>query len=526
MHDGGRPTMTAGPLIETTGGTVRGTVEQGIHAFRGIPYGGSTAGPLRFLPPRPRHWPGVLAATRFGARSPQIARWTAEAPHLVWNRDTTPMGEDCLVLNVWSPTVGPAGLPVMVFLHGGGYQMGSSGPAVTEGGCLASRGVVVVSLNHRLNVFGFLHLADAGDERYRESVNVGMLDIVAALRWVRDNIAAFGGDPGNVTVFGQSGGGSKVGVLMAMPAARGLFHRAIAQSASSMRRMATPEEAAAARDHLLAAVGLRPGGVAALAELPTDRLLAGMQQAVRDAGGIYDFRPVVDGTVLPTHPFDPLAPALGADVPMIVGWCETEQRLRFSLDPDVMNQTWASARRRIARFVGIPEDQAADLLETYRQGHPDDSPGDVMTQIYGDHRYRRTAIRAAELRAEAGHAATYAYRLSWRTPVGGGLLRSPHTLCLPFVFGTTDAAVGLVGEGDEQRKLEQQMADAWVAFARTGDPNHPGLAPWRPYSTSSRTTMVFDSDSRSEDDPGAAERRALEGCPPYLANETEGGRRT
>lgn len=163
---------------------------------------------------------------------------------------------------------------------------------MTEGGGLAGRGVVVVSLNHRLNLFGFLQLADTGQERYRESVNVGVLDIVAALHWVRDNIAALGGDPGNVTVFGQSGGGSKVGVLMAMPAARGLFHRAIAQSASSMQRMATAEEAAAARDHLLAAVGLRPGEVAALAELPTERLLAGMQQSVRDAGGIYDFRPV------------------------------------------------------------------------------------------------------------------------------------------------------------------------------------------------------------------------------------------
>lgn len=379
---------------ETTGGSVRGTVENGIHVFRGIPYGESTADTHRFLPPRPRRWPGVLVASRFGARSPQIARWTAEAP------------------------------------------------------------------------------------------------------------------------------------LMAMPAARGLFHRAIAQSASSMQRMATLEEAAEARDHLLAAAGLGLRDVAALNGLPVDRLLEAMQCSVRDAGGIYDFRPVVDGSVLPVHPFDPAAPALNADVPMIVGWCETEQRLRFSLDPQAMDQTWESSRRRVAGFVGVSEEQAADMLETYRVGHPDDSPGDVMTQIYGDHRYRRTATKAAELRTEAGHAPTYAYRLSWRSPVAGGLLRSPHTLCLPFVFATTGGAAGLVGEGGEQRRLERQMADAWVAFARTGDPNHSGLAPWMPYSMPGRATMIFDSASRAEHDPGAAERRALDHCPPYLPRETEGGRRS
>ncbi|MYW96112.1 carboxylesterase/lipase family protein [Amycolatopsis rubida] len=515
-------------VVDTSCGKVRGAVVGGVWRFFGVPYGQSTAGSRRFRPPEPARWGGTLDAVSQGPRAPQ-ENTPPGPPHLIWNVDVSPVSEDCLRLNVWTRHLDAAAkLPVMVFLHGGGFRTGSSGSPIYDGHNLATRDVVLITVNHRLNVFGFLSLGDVS-EQFSESGNVGMLDIVAALRWVRDNVRAFGGDPDNVTIFGQSGGGSKVGVLMAMPAARGLFHRAIAQSPSSLLRVATSDEARLAREHLLIELfgdgALGPDIVARLENLPVDQLVDGVRRAVRRAGGVYDFRPMVDGHVLQAHPFEPEASSMAAAVPLIIGWCETEQRLRFAGTPAILGQTWDSAIESVAGFLGVGQREAVGLLKTYRAGRPADSPGDLVAQICGDQRYRRTATQVATLRGAAGHSPTYVYRLSWRTPVAGGSLRSPHTLCLPFSFANVDKAVALVGRGREPRALQDAVSGAWVAFARTGVPYCPSTANWSEYRTPDRTTMIFDVHSRPEEDPGRAERLLLETMPGYAASEVEGGRR-
>ncbi len=513
-------------IVETSSGKVRGLADKGIFSFKGIRYGASTGGSGRFQLARPITWTRVLDASQYGPPAPQVSGWPGSAPHLAWSGDTRFPSEDCLALNIFSPGLGDGSrLPVMVYLHGGGFIYGSSGAAGFDGSNLARRGVVVASVNHRLNLFGHLYLGEAAGGRYAESGNLGLLDIVAALRWIRGNIACFGGDPENITIFGQSGGGAKVAALMAMPTARGLFHRAIVQSASSMLRMATPGEAERNTHFFLRELGISRSRLDALHEIPVDGLLAAMQRAVKAAGGIDNYRPVVDGRILPAHPFDAAAPACSSTVPLMLGWCETEQRMRFSLVPGEFDQTPRQACTRVARYLGVAEPDAERLFNVYRSGRPEDTPGDIMALIYGDHRYRRSVTRAAELKSQQDAALTYMYLMTWRTPVLNGLLRSPHMLCLPFIFANVDMARGLTGPDADRYQLQDQMCGAWVEFARSGNPNHKELPPWRSFSLAERHVMVFDRATRLVKDPAAEERAALEGCPAYAAAETEGGRR-
>lgn len=518
-------TGTAGVVVETAGGKVRGSIRDGgTHVFKGLPYGTDTAGANRFKVARPCSWLGVRDATQFGPSAPQPVGASSEAEHFRCVAEVGHHGEDCLVLNIFTAnleTTDPA--PVMVYIHGGGFLYGSANSAGIDGENLAKRGVVLVSLNHRLGAFGHLHLGADGE--YREAGNVGLLDIVMALEWVRDNIAGFGGDPENVTIFGQSGGGSKVAALLATPKAGGLFHKAIIQSASSMLRMATIEEAERNTHFFLGELGVPGRRIGLVEAMRPGRLVSAMQRAVVAAGGIDDFRPVVDGHVLPCQPFDTAALSLSKDIPLLLGWCETEQRMAFSLQRSEFDQTWAQARVRVANYLGVPEADAASLLDVYRSGRPGDTPGDIMALIYGDHRYRRAVTRAAELRAGRRSAGTYLYLLKWRTPVLNGLLRSPHLLCLPFAFANVDRATGLTGAAQDRYALQEEMSGAWVEFAKTGNPNHPRLPRWAPYSLPERRTMMFGLKTRSVEDPAAAERIALEGCPAYLPAEAEGGRR-
>jgi para-nitrobenzyl esterase len=507
-----RPVRTV--VVDTASGKVRGAALEGCYAFKGIAYGDSTGGRHRFQPPRPIAWAGVRDALTLGPRAPQIDT-PDPGPHRRWLEDGTPCSEDCLVLNVFTPAVDAGSRrPVMVFLHGGGFEVWSGGAPGIDGGNLARRGVVLVTLNHRLNLFGHLDLSQADGGRYADSANAGLLDCVAALEWVRLNIERFGGDPGNVTLFGQSGGGSKVAALMAMPRASGLFHRAIIQSASSLLRPVTPEQAARNTHHFLAQLGLDASRLQTLHELPVSTLLAAMSATVK-ATARRDFRPVVDGQTIACQPFAPTAVKLSARVPLLIGWCENEQRWSFASTPSIYAMDAARARAAVARAVGIAPAAADELFQAYQRGRPGDSPGDLFAQILGDHRYRRSVTLTAELQCAGAAAPVYMYLLRWQSPAMGGLLRCPHTLCIAFAFANVDLATGIAGDGDERFALQEAMAGAWTAFAHSSRPDHPGLPTWRPFDARTRATMVFDRESALVDDPLREERLAFEPLPRY-----------
>jgi len=508
-------------VVETRSGRVRGALRDGIHSFKGIPYGDTTTGKNRFLRAQPvKPWSGVRDTTSFGFRAPQPSEPSSGLGWRDWIRDKQDMHEDCLVLNLYTPAVNDHHKrPVMFYIHGGGFNTGSGAPAGIDGTIMARKGdVVVVTINHRLNVFGHLYLTGASDARNADAGNNGILDIVAALQWVRDNIAAFGGDAANITIFGQSGGASKVAVLMTMPQARGLFHKAVIQSASSLIRMATPDEAARSTQALLNELGLGKSGerIDALQDVPMDKLLAARRIAVAAAGD--NFRPVVDARSLHRHPFDPVAPAASSDIPLLIGTCETELTFSLGTNASHFNLTPAEAQRRVALFVGIDEAAALKLMNAYRGARPQASPSDIMIAIMSDQMYRRNDILAAERKAAqtgSGGAPAWMYLFTWKTPVLDGMLKTPHTMCIPFVFGTVDAASEMLGTGADRYTLSDQVMSAWLAFARHGDPNHKGLPQWPSYSTAARSTMIFDNHCQVVDDPLREDRLTINDYPPY-----------
>lgn len=504
-----------GPVIETAQGRVRGNSADGVNIFKGIPF----ARAARFQSPQPvAPWSGTRDALALGPSAPQPKR-AAEVAWWNWLSGGQPQSEDCLVLNVFAPasTAGRK-LPVMFFLHGGGFTTGSASAPGYDGAQLAQRGdVVVVSINHRLNLFGFLYLAELAGAAYADSGNVGMLDCVAALQWVRQNISAFGGDPNNVTIFGQSGGASKVAVLMAAPAARGLFHKAIIQSASSLIRMVRPEQATASAKALSDAVGVTADK---LRDVPVDVLLAARLTVVAKGGGADPWRPVMDGRFLPTHPFDPEAPVLSKQVPLIIGTADTEQTFFLGVSDRNFALDRGEAIARIARFVGIADVEANKLYEDYCASHADASPSEVMAYVMSDQMYRRNDTLAADLRARQGGAPTWSYLITWRSPVMGGKLKSPHTVCIPFVFGTHEVAAPMIGSGAAQVALSAKMMGAWTSFARTGVPTASGLPAWTPYDADRRPTMIFDDECRIENDPRQADRLALARYPLYTPEDS------
>jgi len=390
----------------------------------------------------------------------------------------------------------------MVWFHGGGYAASSASWPMFDGRNLAAKhDVVLVTLNHRLNVFGYLYLAELGGEKYAHSSNVGMLDLIVALEWVRDNISNFGGDPGNVTIFGQSGGGGKVSTLMAMPAAKGLFHRAIAMSGAAVRGN-TADRATAGAVAFMAKLGLKPNQVDELQKLPQSQLVEGM----RGVQGL-QLGPVVDGRSLPTHPFDPTASEISAGVPLMIGSTETEVTWSNSVNFDPLDD--AALHKRIRDSAKI-EDAAADrLIAVYKQGRPQASNLDLFFIIATDiSNFRSGTDTEAERKAAQRKAPVYKYLFQWYSPVREGKLRSFHTLDIPFAFDSVDLAPTMVGNGPERQPLADKMSAAWVAFARSGNPNHKGIPDWKPFDTDRRATMIFNNRCRAVDDPYREERLA------------------
>jgi para-nitrobenzyl esterase len=488
-----------GPLVDTTAGRVRGAVGEGIAVFKGVPYGAAQ----RFEAPEPPEpWSGVRDALAYGPRCPQPSRGEDIDPG-----DTTPMAEDCLVANVWTPAVGDGGRrPVMVWFHGGGFSALSGSSPLYDGTRLCQRGdVVVVTVNHRLNVFGFLHGLGA------DSGNAGMLDLVLALAWVRDNIAAFGGDPGNVTVFGESGGGAKVCVLMGMPAAEGLFHRAIVQSGVHVRAL-DPDTAGRYAERFLSRLD---GGADAARTVAASELVAAYARVVR--GGRTPFSPVADGRRLPRSPWEPAAPPSSAAVPLLICSTRTETTLLAgAADPSLFALDDAGLRVRLRDWLRDDE-RPDDVADAFARLYPDASPSElfflVTTDLYSRLGGWTVADRKAEQAAATGGGRVWHAELTWDTPVGGGRWMSPHTLDIPLVFDNVGRVRSYAGTSDAARRVAAQMSSAWLAFARTGDPHHPGIPDWPAYTAERPVTMLFDVESRLAADWRAGERQALAHVP-------------
>lgn len=505
------PSMAmAEPVVRTAAGPVRGVDEDGVHVFKGVRYGADTA-PVRFQPARaPEPWREIFDAKAYGNTCPQITSGEVSL-FASWVNDT-PQSEDCLFLNVWTRGLNDGKKrPVMVWFHGGGYVTGSGSSHGYDGVRLAKRGdVVLVTVNHRLNAFGYLNVAGLTDDpRYAKSGNVGSLDMVQSLQWVRDNIAKFGGDPGNVTIFGESGGGAKVSTMMAFPPAKGLFHKVIAQSGSMSLKGFTPTVGTAIAADIMRVAGLQRSEVDKLAAMPFADLVA-VEAKSRSRGAF--FRPVTDGVVMPRDPFDPDAPAISRDVPLLVGTNQTETRLNIGAgDPTTFDMTWDDLSKRLEQT--LPGTNVAELIAAQRKLHPGDNAGDIFFRVNTWRNYRKTAITQAERKAAQGGAPVYMYQLQWKTPVDGGKWQTPHALDIAFVFDNVAKSRSMVGTGGDQQHMADLMSDAWIAFARTGNPQTAALPTWPAYDATRRATMIFDSKPRVDNDPEAQDRALFANLP-------------
>lgn len=496
-----------GPVVRTTAGLVRGADGgvEGIAAFRGIPYAAPPVGPLRLRPPQPpRPWDGERQATAPGPVAPQ-----RQGPLERTFGGYGEIDEDCLSVNVWTPGPDPAARrPVLVWIHGGSFTTGAGAIPWYDGSRLAARGdVVVVTLNYRLGALGFLHLGDLGGEAWAGSGNTGLLDQVAALGWVRDNVAAFGGDPERVTVFGESAGAMSITTLLAMPAATGLFQRAILQSGAGMFVQDRPTATALAVE-LLDELGVPHDELGRLADIPIDAVLDAQAAAGgRRAGVGLAFMPVVDGATLAARPEAALAAGVAAHVAVLAGTNRDEMRLFSAVAPDAFAaDDEAALVRHVADIPDVGPGSAEAIVTAYRRRWPDLAPTDLHVVIHTDHAFRRPAQRLAALQSDAG-AGAWAYWFTWASPVLGGLLGSYHGLEIPFVFDNLGqpGIELLTGGGTHLQALADQMSDAWLAFARDGDPGWPGYGP-----DTGHATMRFDLPPELLHDPDPDLRAAWE----------------
>ena len=497
--------QTPGATVKTAYGPLRGYVDNGVNVFKGVPYGAATSGVNRFLPPqKPAPWTTIREATQWGQRPPQVLG--GEPAEMLPTDPREPLGEDCLVMNVWTPSL-TGRRPVMVWLHGGGFSSGSGSYSIYSGRELARKhDVVSISLNHRLNILGFLYLAQYGG-KWASASNVGMLDIVAALQWVKENIAAFGGDPANVTIFGQSGGGGKVSTLMAMPAARGLFHRAIAQSGSAVT-VTSAEQAAKTTEQILQRLQIAPNQLDRLQTLPFAQLVDAIR-ATPGAPAVGPAGPVVDGRTLPANPFDPTAPAVSASVPFITGTTATEMTF-FHPDDQLMPIDDAALRQRVKALLKVEDAEADRMIALYRKNQPTRDNIDLYLRMETDGgRFRLAVETQAERKAALRGAPVYVYRFEYYSPVREGRLKSMHCMEIPFVFDNLEAGKVYTGISPAAQRIADRMSAAWVAFARTGNPNHAGIPSWPPFDAGTRATMVFGNETAMVNDPGKEERLAL-----------------
>ena len=495
---------------ETAYGRVRGVETRGIKSFKGIPYAASTAGKNRFMPPmKPAAWTGVRDALDYGARAPQQQpRPRGEADE----QGATPgqrESEDCLLLNVWTPGLADGGKrPVIMWCHGGGFNTGSGAAPVNDGTSLGLRGdIVTVTTNHRLNVLGFTYLGEIGGKDFEQSAALGVLDLVAALEWIRDNIERFGGDAGNVTIIGQSGGAQKVSTLLTMPSAKGLFHRAVVMSGSALQLLERDASARVTRE-LVAELGLSMPTIAQLQAVPIDRLMSAYFATVAKLNAQrlgQGFRPAVDGTAITQHPFHPAASRVSPDVPVV--FSHTSGEATFRADERLFTLDEAGMRDELRNRTG---DKTDALIALYRKLYPQATPPDLYFLIASDHQYGGGAMKAVERRSAPGFAPAYLYYWTWESPLEGGKYRAQHTIDIAFAFDNVKASRLTAGAPDAQA-LADQVSEAFIAFFRSGDPNTPQskLPAWPRYDATNRPTMVFSSTPVLRNDPIREQRLAM-----------------
>lgn len=506
----------ASAVVKTRFGEIRGVEEDGVKIFRGIPFAAPPTGELRFRAPLPpATWSGVRDASAFAPTAPQSQR----DMQLVRSAVQEERSEDCLYLNVYTPGSDDAARPVMVWIHGGGFQTGSGSGALYDGGPLARRGdLVVVTINYRLGALGFMDLASLGGEAIGAVSNAGIRDQIAALEWVRDNIEGFGGDPHSVTIFGESAGGMSVGTLLGAPRARGLFHRAIAQSGAA-HHVHTPDDAARVAEVLLSELGVAKDDLARLRTVAADDFVAAQVRSLPRLRAVarlgLAFTPVVDGDVLPRTPLEAVRSGLARDVALMIGTTRDKWHLFRMMDPRSADLDEDALLQRVASRIGggDPAARARHIADVYRRAHGDDvSASDLFSAIETDRMFRIPAIRLAEAQREHAEQ-VFKYLFTWESPMAGGRLGACHALELPFVFGRLDlpGISRFFGGGPEAEDLSERMMDAWLAFARTGNPAHPGLPDWPVYAPQDRATLVLGPETKLAHAPGEAERLAWEG---------------
>ena len=499
-----------GTVVDTALGRLQGTLEGGIHAFLGIPFAKPPVGPLRFRPPeKPEPWPGTREATSFGGSAPQNPMLLAMLPGMEVGRQD----DDCLYLNVYTPGTDDRKRPVLVWIHGGAFILGSGSQALYDGRPLASRGdAVVVTINYRLGILGFLDLRGVGGDDFGASPNAGLLDQVAALEWVRDNVAAFGGDPENVTIFGESAGGMSVGTLLGTPSARGLFQRAIAQSGAG-HSAHDREGARLVAERTLEKIGLGPGQSSQLQDLPVEKLLAAQGALALEpspTGALLTYQPVVDGEIVPQLPVRSVAAGSASGVSVLIGTMKEEWKLFGFADPEIRKLDLAGLEKRLsARLDG--SGAAERLVGAYREADPEADPAELFFAIETDRVFRIPAVRLAEAQLE--HGSVHAYRMDWKSPSMGGLFGACHAVDIPFVFGThaAEGVENFIGSGSDVEVLAGHTMDAWIGFARNGTPGHAGIGEWPEYDDRTRATMLFDAECKLVEDPAGATRAAWDG---------------
>jgi para-nitrobenzyl esterase len=495
------PAASGEPIVETAQGKYRGQVVEDVRVFKGMRYGASTAGAGRFMPPKPAEkFAGVRDALEYGDQTPQARGSLAAA---------TAMSEDCLRINVWTPALDGAKRPVLLWFHGGGFEAGSGSSRLYDGVHMVKRGdVVTCTINHRLNVFGFCNLSHLLGPDFVQSGNVGYLDLVASMKWVKANIAAFGGDPDNIMIYGQSGGGRKVSVCFAGKEANGLFAKGVVQSGSHML-LQTQDQSQALTDALLKELGIAPADARKLQDVEQDRLTEIQRKVIGAAG--YRFEPVIDGISFERHTFIPDAPRQTAKVPMMVGTTRTELSNQLGRDPAVYTMDDAALKARISRF--LPAEDVDEALAVFKAANPNAAPSEIFFLITSWRSYVLNATLMAEKRAALNGAnnPTWMYNVTWRSPAEGGRRVSQHTLDLPFMFDNVPYALNLTGpESDDTRAMADAMAESWLAFARKGDPNHEGIPDWPTYNTQTRSVMHFEVPPKVVSNPFPTERAFMQ----------------